>query len=320
MKKAYLLLFLMSASAIEAAPGDFQKGISFYKQGQYDKAIREFEQIVKADPDYEDGHRILGDCYLKMKRYDRAIAAFENALKLKSDSFPSHYKLALAYYNSGQYRVTISTLLKAERYARSPSEQYRVYKMRGPAYFNNEEFDKAISDLRKAISIRRGDQTDVLQLGIAYYHVGNYAEAEKYLKQTLTLNPDSSEAKRYLSQVKYRQGVGAIAAGSYKTAVAILNNYIDTNRQDGEAWFNLALAHLFLDDLKASEEAFLNAAKSMPTHGAIHDRLGFIYEKREDYHKALQAYRKAYELTRDAQVKESVDRVQERIRRRKKTG
>ncbi len=320
MKKAYLLSFLMWGSAVGIAQEDFQKGISFYKQGQYDRAIQEFEQIVKADPSYEDGHRILGDCYLKTKRYDRAITAFEKALQLKSDWFPSYYKLALAYYNSGQYRVTISTLLKGERYARSPSEQYRVYKMRGPAYYNLKEFDKAISDLRKAISLRRGDQTDVLQLGISYYQVGNYVEAEKYLQQTLILNPSSSKAQRYLSQVNYRQGVSAITSGDYKAAVAILNNYVDTNQQDGEAWFNLALAHLFLDDLKASEQAFLTAAKSMPTRAAIHDRLGFIYEKKRDYHKALQAYRKAYELTPDAYIKESVDRIQERIRRRKNTG
>ena len=99
------------------AQSDFQKGYSYYKQGQHDKAIPELEGVIQANPDYEDGYRILGDCYLKTKQYDKAATVFQQAIRLKGDLFPSYYGLALSYYNSSKYQESIDTLLKGERYA-----------------------------------------------------------------------------------------------------------------------------------------------------------------------------------------------------------
>ncbi len=88
--------------SLMAQEGDYQKGLSYYKQGQYQKTIEEFEKIVEAYPDYESGHRILGDSYLKIKAYDKAIEAFQKALELKGDNYVTHYGLALSFFNEGR--------------------------------------------------------------------------------------------------------------------------------------------------------------------------------------------------------------------------
>ena len=88
MKKQYFAFFLINVTAgLLMAQGDFQKGVSYYKQEQYAKAITEFEQIVKSFPDYESGQRILGDCYLKIKNYNKAIPAFQKALQIKNNNY-----------------------------------------------------------------------------------------------------------------------------------------------------------------------------------------------------------------------------------------
>ncbi len=74
------MVLLLSCGSLLAQEGDYQKGLSYYKQQQYEKAIEEFEKIVEASPDYESGFRILGDCYLQLKDYDRAAAAFQKAI------------------------------------------------------------------------------------------------------------------------------------------------------------------------------------------------------------------------------------------------
>ncbi|MFQ5928275.1 MAG: tetratricopeptide repeat protein, partial [Acidobacteriota bacterium] len=91
--KLFTVLLLTWVVAPLMAQVDFEQALSHYKQGQYSKAIEEFEQIVKANPDYESGHRILGDSYLRIKKYEKAIEAFENALRLKSDNYISFYGL-----------------------------------------------------------------------------------------------------------------------------------------------------------------------------------------------------------------------------------
>jgi len=312
-----IVLLVCTMPFLMAQEGDYQKGLSYYKQGQYFKTIQEFEQIVKLHPDYESGHRILGDSYLKIKDYEKATEAFQNALRLKNDNFVSYYGLALAYYNSGRYQDVIPTLVKGESYAQSPRDQYQTYHTRGSSYYNVNDFEQAISDLHKAISIQSGNSDDALQLGISYYRVGNDSEAEKYLQRALALDPAASAAKHYLSRLHYEEAIDAIDAQNFGKAAAFLSEYVSENPEDGEARFNLGLAQLFAENLEIAEREFLESARLMPENWGVYDRLGYVYEKQEKYDKALQNYQTAHDIHQDPQIQESLERVQERIRRMK---
>ncbi len=310
-----ILLLAGTIPSVMAQEGDYQKGLSYYKQGQYQKTIEEFEKIVEAHPDYESGHRILGDSYLKIKAYDKAIEAFQKALELKADNYVTHYGLALSFFNQGRFREAIAALKAGEGLARSPRDQYQIYRTRGSAYYNVNDFQRAISDLQKAVSIQRGNASDVLQLGIAYYRLGSYLEAEKYLQQALVLDPQASGAKRYLSRLQFQGAIEAIEAKDYTQAVILLDNYVQENPEDGEARFNLGLAQLFAQNLDAAEREFLKCVELIPQNWEVYNRLGYLYEKKKQHDKALQNYRTAHDLHKDPQVQESVDRLQERIRR-----
>ena len=309
------MLLAWTIPSLMAQEGDYQKGLSYYKQGQYQKTIEEFEKIVEAHPDYESGHRILGDSYLKIKDYDKAIEAFQNALRLKGDNYVTHYGLALSFFNKARYREAIVALNEGAEYARSPRDQYKMYRTRGSSYYNINDFEQAISDLQKAVSIQRGNATDVLQLGIAYYRFGNYLEAEKYLQQARVLDPQASGAKLYLSRLQFQEALDAIEAKNYTQAAALLGDYVKENPEDGEARFNLGLAQLFAQNLDAAEREFLKSAELIPENWEVYDRLGYVYERKKQYDKALQNYRTAHNLHQDPQVQKSVDRIQERIRR-----
>lgn len=321
MKKCILQFFLINVTAgLLVAQGDFQKGVSYYKQEQYTKAIIEFEQIVKSFPDYESGQRILGDCYLKIKNYNKAIPAFQKALQIKNNNYFSYYGLALAYYNTGAYLDSISTLLKGEHYAHSPRDQYQLYHVRGSAYFNTGNFEATVSDLKKAISIQRGDPEDILQLGIANYHLDRRLEAKTFLTQALALNPENSEAKRYLSRLHYQEAINAIDKQNFEKAISILQKHIDQNPQDGEAWFNLGLAHLFSENIQAAEYSLLKNVQLLPENWEGYNRLGYVYEKKGNYRKALENYQKAQDLNPNSKIEQSLSRIRERIRREIESG
>jgi tetratricopeptide (TPR) repeat protein len=177
------------------------------------------------------------------------------------------------------------------------------------------DFERATSDLQKAVSIQRGNASDALQLGIAYYRLGNYLEAEKYLQQARVLDPQASGAKRYLSRLQFQGAIEAIEAKNYTQAVALLDEYVKENPEDGEARFNLGLAQLFAQNLEAAEREFLKCVELIPRNWEVYDRLGYLYERKQQYDKALQNYRTAHDLHQDPQIQKSVDRLQERIRR-----
>ncbi len=320
MKRPFATLVLLAFCGLALGQGDYQKGVSYYKQGQFDKAIAEFEPIVKDQSDYEFGHRILGFCYLKTKRYDKAVASLREALRLKSDNFETYRALALAYFNQGSFQQVIPTLDKAESLAKSPRDRYEVLSTRGAAAFNSGNFPRAVADLEKAVAIQRGGPNDVLQLGISYYRLRQYDKAGLYLQQAVALDPGQPSARRYLERIGYQQGVELIEQKKYTEAAKSLRDFVDKNPEDAEGWFNLGLAYLFADNLNAAEESFLRCLKLAPDNGQAHNRIGYVYEKKKQYQKALASYQKAAQLTGANDAKESVTRVRTRIEQARQGG
>ena len=312
-----LLPALLLGTPLVCGQGDFGKGISFYKQEQYDRAIAEFEAIVEEHSDYESGHRILGISYLKTNRAEKAIESFKKALELKDDVYASHQGLGIAYYNTGNFQEAAAALEKAEAYAKSPADRYQLHHTRGSAYYNLAMYDRAISDLERAVSIRRGQFDDVLQLGLAHYRMKSYALAEGFLKQAVGLDPNSAEARNHLSRIVYYRGAASLEQGNYSEAVAILGDYLKEQPEDGDAWFNLGIAHLFSQHLLAAQEAFVKSKEIDPERWETYNRLGYIHEMNDQYSEALEHYRKAHSLSQDGEIQASVERVQERIRRQR---
>jgi tetratricopeptide (TPR) repeat protein len=298
-----------------SAQGDFQKGVSYYKQGQYQKAIEEFEQLVKASPDYEAGFRVLGDCYLRLKDYGKAATAFGKATELDGTKFASHQGAATALFNLGRFQEAVTTLNKGEAAARTPRERYQLHQLRGSAWYKLNRFKDAASDLEKAVSIQRGDFNDVFQLGVALLQSGDSGKARQYLEQSVALRPESQEATRFLRRLDARDAGAAIEARQYPRAIQLLTRLVQVDPADADAWYNLGLAQLFSDQLEASEASFRRSAELLPSRWETHDRLGYVYEMRHQYTQALQSYNRALQLHPDSVVQASVKRIEERIRR-----
>lgn len=310
----FLLILFLFAGTESLAQGDYLQGVAYYQQKQYRKAIAEFQAIVEAQPDYEFGHRILGLSYLKVKQFEEALEAFREAIRLKNDQFVSFSGLALAYFNLGRYGEAISSLNQAEELARSPRDKYQLHKTRGAAAFNIGSFEKAVVDLGEAIKlVQRGDIEDLLQLGIAHYHLGDDAQSRRYLSEVLSRQASHAEAKRFLAQLDFREGVKAIELKEYDRATRVLGAYVEAVGDDPEGWFNLGLGYLFDERLEDAEEAFLQASRLAPNNSRTFDRLGYIYETNGEYSKALEAYQKAFELAPEPDVSESVERIRKRL-------
>jgi len=321
MKKYLIPILLIPVLTFGVfAQGDFQKGVSYYKQGQYEKAIREFESILQKNPDYEPGYRVVGDCYLKLRKFAKAAELFHKAIELDATKYVSFWGAAVAEYNLRRYRDAVKTLNKAEKLARSPRQKYRIYQTRGSSYYHLGDFRNAVTDLDKAVSIQRGVFKDAFQLGVSYYQLGEYEKARLFLEQAAALEPSSVDAKRFLARLNFTDAVAAIQAGDYTTAQKLLQQFVEANPEDGEAWFNLGLASLFLQDYERAEQSFKLSARFLPDSWEVYDRLGFIYEKTQQFDEALKNYEQALNLHQDSRISESIDRVKERLRRLKQGG
>ncbi len=309
-----VLLFILLGGNWIFPQGDYMKGLSFFKQKEYRQAIDEFEPLVKKYPDYESGHRILGLSYLQLREYEHAISELQQALQLKQTAVETYLGLAQAYYNLHRFEEAISILIQAFPYTQSPKDRYDLLRLRGSASYNHQQYEKAASDFEKAAEIHRITPQDLLQLGLAHYHLNNLELAERYLQLVLEYDSEQDEAIRFLSMMSYQKGIQQIENGHYREATQTISIYTAKFPENAEAWFNLGLAYLFSGNLVEAEKAFLqNISLKSQNRGKSFNRLGYICEKTNQYKRALDYYKKAYELTGTSENKLSVDRIKLRL-------
>ena len=78
-----------------------RQGCFAFEGGDYDKAIRQFEQVIKSDSELEIAHYNLGCTFLEMKDYPKAISAFDEAVAINHNFKEAHYNLGLVHFRNG---------------------------------------------------------------------------------------------------------------------------------------------------------------------------------------------------------------------------
>jgi tetratricopeptide (TPR) repeat protein len=85
-------------AADRAAEG---KARDLYLAGEYEGALREYDRLVRLQPDSGRFELGRGQCFLKLNRRDEAIAAFEAAVAKDPRLPDAHFHLAVLYQQKG---------------------------------------------------------------------------------------------------------------------------------------------------------------------------------------------------------------------------
>jgi tetratricopeptide (TPR) repeat protein len=101
------------------------RGNAYNTKGDYDRAIKDYNDALQLDPNFVDAYIDLADVYTKKGDYDRAIEVCNKAIQLDLSRMSSDLSITSA----------------------------AAYNNRGDAYAGKGDKEKAIADYRKALSI-----------------------------------------------------------------------------------------------------------------------------------------------------------------------
>ncbi|MFQ5814583.1 MAG: tetratricopeptide repeat protein, partial [Anaerolineae bacterium] len=87
------------------AEGHFRKGVKFYLEGKYRKAITEFQASLEINPRNTTAHSNLGYLYYDIGLLDKAFAEQKRALEVDPEFANAHYGLALIYRARGEHAL-----------------------------------------------------------------------------------------------------------------------------------------------------------------------------------------------------------------------
>src|SRR6185503_4492586 len=125
------------------------RGVEWKAKGDYAKAIADYDEAIKHDPQQSAAYNNRGIAYAARQDFERAVADYDEAIKLNPRYASALNNRGLAYFNKGQYQRAIAdydTAIKLE------PDAVRLNN-RGNAYASRGQFERAIQDFDGAITL-----------------------------------------------------------------------------------------------------------------------------------------------------------------------
>ncbi len=160
------------------------RGLSFQKMGLLDKAIKDLEVAMAMNPSSPEAYNNLGKIYRKTGQFDRAMENYNRAIALNPLYHEAYYNRAIVYEKTGRLDAAIENYNKA--IVLNPS-YYEAYNNLGVLYGNAGLFDKAIENISKAILLNQSQAGSYLNRGTLYFRVGNKELAVSDLQKACDL-------------------------------------------------------------------------------------------------------------------------------------
>ena len=172
------------------------------REGQLSPAVKLFNDSL-AISDNAQTRMNLAAAYLRLSEIDKAIAEAQNALKIDAKNASAHYLLGRLFYTKGDYAAALPEL---ENTIVSQPDFDSAYAL-GVTYLNLKQPDRAKLLFEEMLTaVKDGQKGLHLLFSRAYEETGDYAEAEREIKQELALNPKTPKAHFFLGYLILQHG------------------------------------------------------------------------------------------------------------------
>src|SRR5207302_2415122 len=288
----------------------FSLGVLFAAHQQYPQAAYEFEKADALAPGNFDILRDLGHAYFLTGQLAKAEESLNQALRLNPESADTLYLLAQTAAGMNREVDALELLVRARKTAPNNTnilflmaqlsmkqsffedaievlnEGLKIdprradfYAALGESYFTVGKVDKALKEFKTLISLDPSPRSYVF-MGLCYRHLGQYEEAKRYLKQSLSVDPNNLPALFNFGFIARKEGDYPLAAqflqralrldkdypealfefGSlkmdqkkYGEAVSSFRHFVEVSPNPADGYYKLALCERTLHQLDAAQ-------------------------------------------------------------------
>jgi Flp pilus assembly protein TadD/peroxiredoxin len=173
-------------------------GILAAREGRTEEAVANFQQALKADPDYVVAIDNLGNAYRQSKQWDHAESAFRRALELNAQDAEANYGLGMVLAQLGDTENAYEFLQKA--IVARPIYPEALNNL-GILYLRTGRQDNAEKAFKESIRVAPAFDQAYLNLARLYAIDGEPQKAREVLQELLKLQPGNPQAEKELSQL-----------------------------------------------------------------------------------------------------------------------
>jgi tetratricopeptide (TPR) repeat protein len=162
-------------------------GCLYLRLGRYSESEEQLLKAVEANPYNPFINYNTGELYYKIQKFDLAEKYYSKACNYKANYGDAFNKLGLLSYNKKEFFKALEYFNKAMRFN---NVQHETYYYTGLSYNKVGQTDLAISNLKKAINIKKDFFQGIIELGKIYQTLKEYKNAVKYFLLAESINYD----------------------------------------------------------------------------------------------------------------------------------
>lgn len=177
----------------------YKRASAYFHLGHFQKTIIETKKLLRLDSKDDKAFNLQGLSFFELKKYGNAIENFTNAINIK--------EIAQYIFNRATAYNKLDLTKKAETdfdKAIETNSNNTFVIGRGKYFYNKQQYDLAINDFSKAISVDSLNSTNIFNRALAYYSSAQYNKAIKDFEKVVEIQDNDIEAKWFLAKSNYQ--------------------------------------------------------------------------------------------------------------------
>ncbi len=215
-------------------------GLKFLEKNDSARAIAEFQEALKLDPDSPWINSDMGQAQLRLHRYEDAAKSWQRTIAKRPDHHPARYNLAVLYLEF--LNRPEDTLRETQVLITDPTyiHPWEALDVRGVALGRLGRTGEARNAFHDALT-RRAHWPSALHLGVLEQGEKNYPQAIEAYQFALKAQ-DPPPPPRYVAELQYR--LGTVFLELQDTASAKQHFLLATDVSEENPWSERASRHL----------------------------------------------------------------------------
>ena len=269
-------------------------GASAAQIGQFDQAVRAFEQIIILNPNQASAHFNMGNALKDQGKVEEAIVSYNNALSIKPDYEAALNNVVVALKSQGETgEKRLKKVLEIYNEAQAvQTDNANSYFSRALDLQIKGMLDEAIDAYKKALAIKPDYAEAYINMAIALIKKGKLDEALEACNEALVIKPNYSDAYYNMGNVLKEQGKLEEAIEAYNKALALKPDYAD-------AYYNMGNILKEQEKLEEAIEAYNKALAIKPDYAEAYNNMGAALKEQAKLEEAIEAYNKSLAIKPD---------------------
>ncbi|CAN8005409.1 unnamed protein product, partial [Ixodes hexagonus] len=283
-------------------------GRAYFELGEYDKAVRVFEELRTLEPYRLEGLEYYSTCLWHLQREVHLSALAQelmdldkNAATASTSPFTTCAVAGNCFSLQREHETAVKFLQRAVQV--DPDFTY-AYTLLGYELVSVEEVDKGLASFRNAILVDPRHYNAWFGAGMIYYKQQQFLLAEMHFKRALNINPQSSVLLCHIAVVQH-------ALKKTEMSLATLNSAMAMEPRNPLCKFHRASIYFSLDRYQEALEELDELKQMVPKESLVYFLCGKVHKKLGNTHLALMNFSWAMDLDpkgANNQIKESIDK------------